>query len=178
MLACTQRWRGQLAVVRQASQLGAGARAARRAVVGLARTHHEIAAVGLLVVGEQLDVIDQCAVLAAYACASRAPSIFHVRSVSRSIAQPQVLAMPGHQEEPVAAPATSPVNRPYPGTSTATCWRWRYEATLAMVTAPSSCSVALTCPTGVSIRCSPGAILPRCRNDATRPIVPWPHMPR
>ena len=58
--------RAQLAVGGQAGQLGAGAGAARRAVVGLAGAEHEVPAVGA---GrgrraEQLDVVDLAAVRA------------------------------------------------------------------------------------------------------------------
>src|SRR5471032_64071 len=55
---------GQFSIGGQARQFGAGAGAARRAVVGLARAHDEVAAVGLIVVGKQFDMVDERAVFA------------------------------------------------------------------------------------------------------------------
>ncbi|MNZ87507.1 hypothetical protein D3C78_1063670 [compost metagenome] len=55
---------GELAVGGQAGQLGAGAGAAGRAVIGLAGAHDEVAAVGIRVGGKQLDMVDGGAVLA------------------------------------------------------------------------------------------------------------------
>ncbi len=63
---------GQLAVGRQASQLGAGAGAAGRTIISLAGAEHEVAAVGVRVLGEQLDMIDLSTILAGDACASSA----------------------------------------------------------------------------------------------------------
>src|SRR5690606_16764823 len=50
--------RREFAVGGQAGQFGAGAGAAGRAVVGLAGAEHEVAAVGVLVGAEKLDVVD------------------------------------------------------------------------------------------------------------------------
>src|SRR3546814_1747975 len=49
----------QFSVSGQARQFSAGAGAAWGAVIGLAGAEHEVAAVGLWVIGEQFDVIDQ-----------------------------------------------------------------------------------------------------------------------
>src|SRR5690606_2537574 len=95
----------QLAVGRQAGQLGAGAGAAGRAVVGLAGAQHEVAAVGLGVVGEQLDVVDQAAVLAADALVFQ--RLLHGHRVGGEgvqIVAGYAQAVVADQEEPVAAP--------------------------------------------------------------------------
>lgn len=55
----------QLAILRRAGQLGAGAGTARRAIPCLSRTEYEAAAVGGIVSGEQLDMVDNAAVIAA-----------------------------------------------------------------------------------------------------------------
>ncbi len=60
----------QLAILRQAGQLGAGAGTARRAIPGLSRTEYEAAAVGGIVIGEEFDMVDNAAVVAADPAAS------------------------------------------------------------------------------------------------------------
>lgn len=65
MLAAPDRSRLQFAILRRAGQLGAGAGAARRTIPCLSRTEYEAAAVGGIVIGEQLDMIDNAAVVAA-----------------------------------------------------------------------------------------------------------------
>src|SRR5262249_31766349 len=68
--------------------------------------------------------------------------------------------------------ATSPTTRPTPGTSRATPSRWRRLATFSTVTRPSAPSSVATTPTGVSIRCRPGAIRPRRPSASPTPVVP------
>lgn len=96
---------GKLAVGGQAGQLGAGAGAARGAVVGLAGAHHEVAAVGVGVVGKQLDVVDRRAVFAGDALGfegfEHGPGVLCQRF---TVGQLDTLAVFGNEEEPVAAP--------------------------------------------------------------------------
>ena len=54
----------------------------------------------------------------------------------------------------------------------------RYDKMFSIETLPSCASVQPTVPTGVSMRCTPGEILPRYCKVAITPMVPWPHMPR
>ena len=109
MLSCRQTSPSrELAVGDQAGELGAGAGAAGRAVVGLAGAEDEVPAVGPGRVGraEQLDVVDLAAVRAGDALrASSAWRIRQVTSVSRStFASVERLAVVVDEEEPVAAP--------------------------------------------------------------------------
>ena len=68
--------------------------------------------------------------------------------------------------------ATSPVTGPWPGTSTVTSLRSRQLGTFSTVTSPFSCSVAVTMPTGVSMRCSPGRMRPEVRQRGDQPDGP------
>ncbi len=65
----------QLAILRQAGQLGAGAGTARRAIPGLSRTEYEVAAVGGIVSGEEFDMVDNAAVVAAGSPPSPIPRV-------------------------------------------------------------------------------------------------------
>src|SRR5262245_46284972 len=97
----------QLAVRKEAGELGARARAARRAVVGFAGAEDEVAAVIGRITRRtvELDVVDLCSLGAGYRVAlersPNAPSevgeLFHVADVERVV----VL---GDEEEPIAAP--------------------------------------------------------------------------
>src|SRR5476651_2157986 len=95
----------QFAVSRQARQFGAGAGAARGAVVGLAGAEHEVAAVGVVVVGEQLHMVDHFTVFAtdalAFQCLAHRPAVV---GEGLQVIGAYRQAMLGDQEEPVAAP--------------------------------------------------------------------------
>ncbi len=73
--------------------------------VGLAGTEHEVAAVGVGIVGEQFDVIDGAAVLAADALVfQRLLDGDGVGGEGVEVVAGDALAVSGDQEEPVAAP--------------------------------------------------------------------------
>src|SRR5271156_3269287 len=100
--------RAQLSVGMEASKLGAGSGSARRPVVGPAGAEDEIAAVRVVARsrgGEELDVVDQGAVLAA-----NAPGPKRVMNGGCSLRQPthvlphDVARRERSEEEPVAAP--------------------------------------------------------------------------
>src|SRR2546426_2121610 len=95
----------KLAVGRQAGQLGAGAGAAGRAVVGLAGTEHEAAAVGVWRRREELDVVDLGAVAAGDAVGGQrlayAPGGVGQRL---DLVERNWRVRPVDEEEPVAAP--------------------------------------------------------------------------
>ncbi len=75
------------------------------------------------VVGEQFDVIDGAAVLAAdVLVVQRLLDGDGVGGEGVEVVAGEALAVSGDQEEPVAAQAMSPLTRPMPGTSTLT-WR-------------------------------------------------------
>ncbi|MCY1532882.1 hypothetical protein D9M68_681780 [compost metagenome] len=96
---------GQFAVGGEAGQLGAGAGAAGRAVVGLARAEHEVAAVGVRVVGEQLDMVDRPAVFATDVLVFQ--GLHHCAGIGGEgveVVAGDALAVVGDEEEPVAAP--------------------------------------------------------------------------
>ena len=122
MLACTQVW--------PSASLPSAARQASLALVPVpqgerssAGAHHEVAAVGVGVVGKQLDVVDGRAVLAGNAL--RLQGVEHgpgVRGQGLAVIQFNALAVFGNQEEPVATPGDVAMHA-MPGTSTATCWR-------------------------------------------------------
>nr|GEU28650.1 HTH-type transcriptional regulator PtxR, putative [Tanacetum cinerariifolium] len=100
-----QRAFGQLAVGRQAGQLGAGAGAARRAVVGLAGAQHKTLAVGARARGrEQFDMVDRRAVVARDAGLRQGRA--HGRAVRGQrfhVVHGDVETMVGSEKEPVAA---------------------------------------------------------------------------
>ncbi|MNF90456.1 hypothetical protein D3C84_730210 [compost metagenome] len=96
---------GQFPVGRQARQFCAGTGPAGRAVVGLARAHDEVAAVGVIVVGKQFDVVDQRAVFTVDALGLE--GLEHCPGVlgeELDVVHLQGLTVIGHQEKPVAAP--------------------------------------------------------------------------
>ena len=64
--------------------------------------------------------------------------------------------------------ATSPVTVPRPGHVDAHALRVAVARHVLDVTRPSSCSVAVTTPTGVSMRCAPGAMRPEVRERRDR----------
>ncbi len=71
----------------------------------------------------------------------------------------------------------SPVTGPWPGTFTVTSLRSRQLGTFSTVTSPFSCSVVVTVPTGVSMRCSPGRMPPEMRqrrDHADRAVAAHP----
>ena len=66
-----------------------------------------------------------------------------------------------------------------PGTSTVDAFGQtvaRRRCRSSRVLRPSR--LIVTVPTGVSSRCEPGPIRPRWASATATPIVPWPHMPR
>ena len=171
----------EVAVGGQAGQLGAGAGAAGRAVVGLAGAQHEVARVGAGRRREQLDVVDLRAVRPGDALgherAADAPR--ERRSAPPRAPAPSAPRTTASVDRKNQLPphATSPVTGPTPGTSSVTPAAGDSSGTLKTVTRPSACSSCSTGPTGVSSRCRPGPMRPRCASVATTPIVPWPHMP-
>ena len=159
----------------QAGELGAGARAAGRAVVGLAGTQHEVAAVGaaLCRLAEQLDVIDVGMPLGIRRLA-HAPGEVGERFEIAHVDLETVLA---HQEEPVAAPgdvarhladarhlehhvARAAVARHVAEFDRAIGAQRRVHRPHRRVDADLA-----------------GRELPAYASEAMRPMVPWPHMP-
>ena len=113
----------ELAVGDQARELGAGAGAAGRAIVGLAGAEDEVLAVGTGRGGraEQLDVVDLAAV------GARDPLCGQGLTDSPGdvgqpfdVRQGEVLAVVADEEEPVATPGDIATYGPSPGTSTRT----------------------------------------------------------
>ena len=167
------RSRLQFAILRQAGQLALvpvphGERS------GLSRTEYEAAAVGGIVIGEQLDMIDNAAVVAAdprgfQPLAHRPGVVGELWDVLRGNGERVIV----DQEKPVAAPGNiaddgaSAVSR---GPAFSSGGPGRFTDTL-----PSSCNVALTSPTGVSIRCT-RLDTAKPASEAISPMVPWPHI--
>lgn len=143
---------------------------------GLSRTEYEAAAVGGIVIGEEFDMVDNAAVVAAdprgfQPLAYRPGVVGELWNLFGRYGERVVV----NQEKPVAAPGNIADDGTQRGFN-ADLFFQRRAGTFCTDTLPSSCNVALTSPTGVSIRCTPGWIRPSQASEAISPIVPWPHI--
>ena len=192
MLSCRQTFAGaQLAVGVQAGQLGAGAGAARRAVIRVAGAQHKAAAVGAVTLGRTV----RCGRLGAPSAPvmpARDRAHLHALGVARQrwrCCSRSVCPCSLTRKNQLPPHATSPVTVPRPSTSTLTDFEMtvarhvahrhavRVEASQAFRRSPRAkqagevgpCSVASTMPTGVSMRCAPAPSLPMIRQRRHQP---------